>query len=154
MMTRGPKFRCASPSHSRYISDTSKLNGRVMVDAYACFQFNRNERIYLRPLTVTSPINRVNYNGGNRTHPVNPGGPLQRTHHQHRGPPRPPPPPNRGRIEIWDAQSGHMVQETKGPPKEPDQVKLTEEQLLICAPFVRGYSFKTKEWGEYMRSET
>jgi hypothetical protein len=38
--------------------------------------------------------------------------------------------------------------ETKGRPKESDQIKLTEEQLLICAPFVRGYSFKTKEWGE------
>jgi hypothetical protein len=69
----------------------------------------------------------------------------------HRGMPMPRPPPNinsRGGVEIWDAQSGHMIQETKGRPKESDQVKLTEEQLLICAPFVRGYSFKIKKWGE------
>jgi hypothetical protein len=54
----------------------------------------------------------------------------------------------RNRIELWDVYSGNLVQAAKGRPNESDQIELTEEQLLICAPFVRGYSFKTKEWGE------
>ena len=129
-----------------------QINGRVMVDAYACFQFNRNERLYLRPLTITDPINRVNHPTGHRNHRH-----AAPRHHHPRphvvsyigGPPLPPPPPPPhpgNRIDLWDPQAGHLVQESKGRPKEVDQIKLTEEQLLICAPYVRGYCFKTKEW--------
>jgi hypothetical protein len=118
-----------------------------MVDAYACFQFNRGERLYLRPLTVTDPINRVNHQSGHRNHRHI--GAKHGPRAYYAPPPPPPPPSNWNRIDLWDPHTGHPVQESKGRPKEADQIKLTDEQLLICAPFVRGYSFKTKEWREY-----
>jgi hypothetical protein len=129
-----------------------------MVDAYACVQFNRSERIYLRPLTVTDPINRINHQRVHRHHIHGGNGHRWPSVLFPRPPPPPPPgpprgPPGRNRIELWDDHTGHphIVQASKGRLRNEDQTALTEEQLLICAPFVRGYSLKTKEWSEYCK---
>jgi len=52
----------------------------------------------------------------------------------------PPPPPCR-----YD-DDGRPIYEKKQRPTKSEQAELSDENLLLCVPFVRGYSFKSKEW--------
>ncbi|KAE8445949.1 hypothetical protein EG329_012728 [Mollisiaceae sp. DMI_Dod_QoI] len=117
----------------------TQVNGRVMVDPFAYFQFNRNDSVGLRPLTAPPPVIDttlyVPHQGGPPPLPP-PGQPRMIIHR----PPPPPPPPCR-----YD-DDGNSIYEKKQRPNESDQAELTDEDLLICVPFVRGYSFKSKEW--------
>lgn len=107
-----------------------------MVDPYAYFQFNRHEAINLRALGAVDPINDLNSQSGHHGHGGGLGGlsPL---------------PPRNQRYEMYDNRVIVPAEEKKTRPGESEQTKLSEEDLLICVPFVRGYSFKSKEWGMF-----
>jgi hypothetical protein len=114
-----------------------------MVDAFAYFQFNRHDNLSLRPLTAPPPIIEGAMfvpHAGPPPLPPFPGQAPRIIMHQHRPPP-PSPPPCR-----YD-DDGLPIYEKKHRPAEADLAELSDEDLLICVPFVRGYSFKSKEWG-------
>jgi hypothetical protein len=111
-----------------------------MVDSLAYFQFNRHKGVPLRALDApsSSTIHKP---------------PVHRHIHKH-GPPPPPPAPAHQYVN-----NGNLTVAKKVRPDESEQTKLSYQQLMICLPFVRGYSFKNKEWGmlflfrRYMRNE-
>lgn len=118
----------------------TQVNGRVMVDPFAYFQFNRYDQVGLRPLTAPPPIIETNIYVPHRGPPPPPphgfpGGPPPRIIHC-----PPPPPPCR-----YDDDGNPIIQK-KQRPDESELAQLSDEDLLICVPFVRGYSFKSKEW--------
>jgi hypothetical protein len=103
-----------------------------MVDHFAYFQFNRHEAINLRALGAVDPVNDPN---------------IHTAHHGFgRFPPSPV--PMNHRYELYDSRAILTTEEKKMRPEAAEQVKLSDEELLICVPFVRGYSFKSKEWGK------
>ncbi|KAH7398040.1 P-loop containing nucleoside triphosphate hydrolase protein [Cadophora sp. MPI-SDFR-AT-0126] len=122
----------------------TQVNGRVMIDPFAYFQFKNHDGLPLRPLGLPAPIVPQ---------------PVPRPHHAPPGflpPPPPPPHPHHPRRMppprvIYSNQDRNR--HTR--PKEADQKELTDNEYLICVPFVRGYSFKSKEWVllniEYLR---
>lgn len=111
-----------------------------MVDPFAYFQFNREDQLSLRPLTAPPPPVDTTMFIPHSGPPPPPGGP--RVMIQQYRPPPPPPPPCR-----YDG-NGMPIYEKKTRPVEADLAELSDEDLLICVPFVRGYSFKSKEWGK------
>lgn len=104
-----------------------------MVDPYAYFQFNRHEAINLRALGAVGPVNDFNSHTG---------------HHGDYGG-LPPPVLRNQRFEMYDSRAIIPAEEKKSRQGESEQAKLSAEELLICVPFVRGYSFKSKEWGMF-----
>src|SRR5215469_4709643 len=112
-----------------------------MVDPFAYFQFNRHEAINLRALGAVDPVSNPNHHTAH--------------HGFGRYPPPPPPPVSRHhRYDLYDSPVIFTTEEKKMRPGEAEQVKLSDEELLICVPFVRGYSFKSKEWGKLDFSPT
>ncbi|KAL2070945.1 hypothetical protein VTL71DRAFT_13971 [Oculimacula yallundae] len=104
----------------------TQVNGRVMIDPFAYFQFKDHDGLSLRHLGVPAPIIYSN------------------NYRPHRGPPPPPPryhsPPPRRVLYIEDPHRRSKR------PQDTEQKELTDNELLICVPFVRGYSFKSKDW--------
>jgi len=122
------------------------INGRVMVDPYAYFQFMRHEVVALRPFGAPVPgtDHYVDIH-----HHRGPPPPSMRMGH----PPPPPPPMPRGHryddeYDMVPVRYDSMQKRTR--PDEEEQEALNDEQKLICVPFVRGYCFKTKEWSKYL----
>jgi hypothetical protein len=114
-----------------------------MVDPFAYCQFNRHEVVSLRSLESPT-LNTTAHVYEHYIHrpPLPP--PPPPSGHMHR--PRPMLPPSPPRPYRCD-RDGKPIMEKNVRPEESEQTKLSDEQLLICVPFVRGYSFKTKEWG-------
>ncbi|KAH9204416.1 P-loop containing nucleoside triphosphate hydrolase protein [Leptodontidium sp. 2 PMI_412] len=110
----------------------TQVNGRVMIDPFAYFQFKNHDGLPLRPLGLPAPIiHQPVY----RPHgPPPPPGPP----HPHHPPRMMPPLPRR----VY--QNEDRNRQTR--PQKSDQKELTDNEYLICVPFVRGYSFKSKEW--------
>lgn len=109
-----------------------QVNGRVMIDPFAYFQFKNHDGLPLRPLGLPAPIIPQ---------------PVFRPHHGPPGLPPPPGPPH-PRHRMHPPRPVHPNQDRNRHtrPKEADQKQLTDNEYLICVPFVRGYSFKSKEW--------
>ena len=109
-----------------------QVNGRVMIDPFAYFQFKNHDGLLLRPLGLPAPIVPQ---------------PVFRPHHGPPGLPPPPGPPH-PRHRMHPPRPVHPNQDRNRHtrPKEADQKQLTDNEYLICVPFVRGYSFKSKEW--------
>lgn len=101
-----------------------------MVDLLAYFQFNRHKGVPLRALDAPS--------SSTTAHIHKP--PVHGHIHKH-GPPPPPPAP----AHQYVVYNGNLTVAEKARPDESEQTKLSDKQLLICVPFVRGYSFKNKE---------
>jgi hypothetical protein len=123
------------------------INGRVMVDPYAFFQFLRHEVVSLRPFGTPVP-------GTDHYVTIHNHGPPQPPTigygYGHLPPPPPVPMPRGHRYDdeydIVPMRYDSMQKRTR--LGEEDQEELTEEQKLISVPFVRGYCFKTKEWSK------
>jgi hypothetical protein len=126
------------------------ISGRVMVDPHAYFQFMRHELVSLRPFGA--PVPGTDHYVDIHHHRGPPPPPGMRMGHL----PLPPPPPMpmpmpRGHryddeYDMVPVRYGSMLKRTR--PEEEEQESLTDEQKLICVPFVRGYCFKTKEWSK------
>jgi hypothetical protein len=95
-----------------------------MVDPFAYHQFNRHKSVSLRALSAPSPS------------------PITHVHEPHIPNPGPP-----GHIHRPSPPLPALTIEKKACPNESEQAELSDEQLLICVLFVKGYSFKNKEWG-------
>ncbi|KAK0103255.1 hypothetical protein ONS95_005289 [Cadophora gregata] len=114
----------------------TQVNGRVMVDPFAYFKFKNHDGLALRPLGLPAPIIPQ---------------PVFRPHHGPPGGPPPPPPPH-PRLQRMPPPPRPVYVNFKQDrnkntrPTESDQHELTDNEYLICVPFVRGYSFKNKQW--------
>ncbi|KAH7354677.1 P-loop containing nucleoside triphosphate hydrolase protein [Rhexocercosporidium sp. MPI-PUGE-AT-0058] len=121
-------------SHDRdndNITET-QVHGRVMIDPFGYFQFKNHDGLLLRPLGVPAPIIHQ---------------PVYRPHRGPLPPPGPPPPhhpPRRMRSPPRVYREGVRGEQKR--PRNTDQKELTDNEYLICVPFVRGYSFKRKDW--------
>ncbi len=101
-----------------------------MIDPFAYFQFKNHDGLMLRPLGLPAPIIQQ---------------PVYRPHH---GPPgMPPPPPPHPHMRLPPPPRVFPNQDRKQTrTQKSEQKPLTDNEYLICVPFVRGYSFKSKEW--------
>lgn len=140
-----------------------------MIDPYAFFQFNRHDAFTLRPLgevdTMIRDTHHIPHRHPRHHHGPPPPPPPPPFHGPPRGPPPgfpgpprvhpirvlpvlPPPPPPAVKGTRWNPGAVYVDIQDNPRPGEAEQVKLSDEELLMCVPFVRGYSFKSKEWGK------
>lgn len=114
------------------------IESRIIIDAYAHAKSNPNNAPQLRPLTKVEAPGKVQ-----RTDGDDDGGYYQ------------PPEEANGRNPYFDAaydEWGNPIRDDQDLPADHDgkaHVPLTEEQLILCTPTVRGYALKSKKWLEF-----
>ncbi|KAL2131486.1 hypothetical protein VTI74DRAFT_4974 [Chaetomium olivicolor] len=138
-IARGRKFR--------YLAGIRSAFGRIMIDAVGHPQYRLGfytpnmGNIHLTPLDAENP---------------QPALTVTDDVHQPEAPPFPPPPP-----QVLPASPSHsqpmiltrhvhddedFFEQPATSDPSPDTTTLTETQLLLCSPDVRGYSLKLKLW--------
>ncbi|KAI0525365.1 hypothetical protein F5B22DRAFT_589595 [Xylaria bambusicola] len=149
---RGAKFQALREfhymAHSGYVEHKlgkRKVDGRIIIDAVSFFHANPSKRLVLAPLNNDPVMPKIQV--------------ADETHLQSNLPGAPIPYPGGSRPSGMNDQ--HILREVRKrklqtgelplptTQKRETVADLTQEQLLLCNPYVRGYSLKLKNWFEF-----
>lgn len=143
---RGAKMEALAGSHYRAYNGVGwkvgnmgqiekySIKGRIVIDGYGWNRFNPNYSVYVTALHIKDTNTAVGFGGGDSKGDGDDG--YGGADYDGDG--------NGDSDDAGMPMDGFFVEEDDD--NGPSKVELSEEQKLICSPFVRGYALKEKIW--------